>query len=267
MVNIGEGNLYVTCINGFAYNDEEYVTLKSDDLWKCQKIATVHFCRDIISSVKPKSRMEETCLGAIKAEKYGELMDKCQNVKISNLKNDVKRISESTFVIYSMEESTIEIICLTPGKPREVRNEPIHGLMKVSIDQNCQGIFNGESLYADTAFESDNNVASYWLPMENDFLKKIPGMDEGKLLKALEKLPKISKPEYIGDLLKNADEIDHNNKMASQLAAQANTNTILYALGIAALILVVTFIFYQCVMNRRYGRNSYQNDRITRNER
>ena len=72
-----------------------------------------------------------------------QLMDKCQNVKISNLKNDVKRISESIFVIYSMEESTIEIICLTPGKPREVRNEPIHGLMKVSIDQNCQGNFNG----------------------------------------------------------------------------------------------------------------------------
>ena len=98
--------------------------------------------------------MEETCLGAIKAEKYGELMDKCQNVKISNLKNDVKRISESTFVIYSMVEFTIEIICLTPGKPREVRNEPIHGLMKVSIDQNCQGNFNRELLYADTAFES-----------------------------------------------------------------------------------------------------------------
>ena len=102
--------------------------------------------------------------------------------------------------------------------------------------------------------------------MENDFLKKIPGMDEGKLLKALEKLPKISKPEYIGDLLKNADEIDHNNKMASQLAAQANTNIILWALGSSALTLVVTFIIYQCVMNRRYGRNSYQNDRITRNE-
>ena len=124
-------------------------------------------------------------------------------------------------------------------------------------------------LYADTAFESDNNVASYWLPMENDFLKKIPGMDKGKLLKALEKLPKISKPEYIGDLLKNADEIDHNNKMASQLAEQANTNIILYALGAAgstALIFVVTFISYQCVMNRRSGRNSDQIERITRNE-
>ena len=31
-----------------AYNDEEYVTLSSKELWKCQKLATVHFCRDII---------------------------------------------------------------------------------------------------------------------------------------------------------------------------------------------------------------------------
>ena len=76
-----------------AYNDEEFVTLKSEDLWKCEKIATVHFCRDIISSVKPKSRMEETCLGALKAKQYDELPEKCQNIKIANLKNDVKRIS------------------------------------------------------------------------------------------------------------------------------------------------------------------------------
>ena len=251
-----------------AYNDEEFVTLKSEDLWKCEKIATVHFCRDIISSVKPKSRMEETCLGALKAKQYDELPEKCQNIKIANLKNDVKRISASTFVIYSMEPSTVEIICLSKKNPdkREARSLPIQGFMKVSIDQNCIGNFNGETLYADTSFESDNNIASYWLPMENDLLKKYPGIDEGKFLNFLEKLPKITRPEYIGDLLKNADEIDHNNKMASQLAAQANTNIILWSLGSSALILVVTFIIYQCVMNIRYGRNSYQNDRITRNE-
>ena len=101
--------------------------------------------------------------------------------------------------------------------------------------------------------------------MENDFLKKIPGIDEGKLLKALEKFPNISKPEYIGDLLKNADEIDHNNKMASQLAAQANINIILWTLGSSALLSVVIIIICHCVMNRRPGRNSYQNDRETRN--
>ena len=31
-----------------AYNDEEYVTLSSKELWKCQKLANVYFCRDII---------------------------------------------------------------------------------------------------------------------------------------------------------------------------------------------------------------------------
>ena len=213
-----------------AYNDEEFVTLKSEDLWKCEKIATVHFCRDIISSVKPKSRMEETCLGALKAKQYDELPEKCQNIKIANLKNDVKRISASTFVIYSMEPSTVEIICLSKKNPdkREARSLPIQGFMKVSIDQNCIGNFNGETLYADTSFESDNNIASYWLPMENDLLKKYPGIDEGKFLNFLEKLPKITRPEYIGDLLKNADEIDHNNEMLAKSTAQGNTNIILY---------------------------------------
>ena len=34
-----------------AYNDEEYVTLSSKELWKCQKLANVHFCRDIIGKL------------------------------------------------------------------------------------------------------------------------------------------------------------------------------------------------------------------------
>ena len=32
-----------------AFSEEKYVTLNSADLWKCPKIATVHFCRDIMS--------------------------------------------------------------------------------------------------------------------------------------------------------------------------------------------------------------------------
>ena len=135
--------------------------------------------------------------------------------------------------------------------------------MKVSIDQNCMGSFNGETLYADTSFESDNNIASYWLPMENDLLKKYPGIDEGKFLKFLEKLPKITRPEYIGDLLKNADEIDHNNEMAAQLAGQGNTNIILYVLASSALILVLTFIFFNCVKTRtsKSDKNVFRNAR------
>ena len=93
-----------------AYNDEEYVTLKSDDLWKCQKIATVNFCRDIISSVKPISQMKDTCFGALKAGKYDELMDKCHDtLRITNLKDEVRRISKNTFVILLKELSLLTL--------------------------------------------------------------------------------------------------------------------------------------------------------------
>ena len=106
-----------------AYNDEEYVTLKSDDLWKCQEIATVHFCRDIISSVKPISQMKDTCFGALKAGRYDELMDKCHDtLRITNLKDELKRISKNTFVIYSKEPSSVTFPCLTKNPPPKIRS-------------------------------------------------------------------------------------------------------------------------------------------------
>ena len=63
-----------------------------------------------------------------------------------------------------------------------------------------------------------------WLPMENDFLKSYPisGLNEEKLLKSMEKVGKSSKSLPIGDLIKNADEIDHNNKIAAEISSQAN---------------------------------------------
>ena len=93
--------------------------------------------------------------------------------------------------------------------------------------------FNGEKMYAQTEFESDNNVANYWLLIKNDFLKSFPitGLNEEKLLKSMEKLGNSSKSLSIGDLIKNADEIDHNNKIASQISNQANHSNILYAIA------------------------------------
>ena len=112
-----------------AYNKENFVTFKSEDLWKCDKIATVHFCRDIISTVKPINQMKETCFGALKAGNYHELTAKCHDIRIKKLENEVKRISKNTWVIYSKEDSSVEITCLskkTTGK-REEHTKHIKG--------------------------------------------------------------------------------------------------------------------------------------------
>ena len=106
-----------------AYNDEGYATLKSDDLWKCQKIATLHFCRDIISSVKPISQMKDTCFGTLKAGRYDELMDKCHDtLRITNLKDELKRISKNTFVIYSKKTIISDIPLSLQENPPKIRS-------------------------------------------------------------------------------------------------------------------------------------------------
>ena len=84
------------------------------------------------------------------------------------------------------------------------------------------------------------------IPMENDFLKSYPisGLNEEKLLKSMEKVGKSSKSLPIGDLIKNANEIDHNNKIAAQISNQANYSNILYAIAafLFAYITVITII-------------------------
>ena len=134
--------------------------------------------------------MENECLGALKTEKYDNLMDKCHDISIKNLEDEVKRISPNSFVIYAKEESKLEIKCLSKTGKREVRELQIKGFKKVSIEKNCAGVFKEELLYSDTNFEYDNN--NYWLPIEidyeNDFKKHYPSLDEDKILKSLDQL-------------------------------------------------------------------------------
>ena len=134
--------------------------------------------------------------------------------------------------------------CLSKKTPQklEVHEKPIKGFMKVTIRQNCMVNFNGEKKYAQTEFESDNNVANYWLPIKNDFLKSYPitGLNEEKLLKSMEKLGNSSKSLHIGDLIKNADEIDHNIKIAGQLSDLQFHNIVLYGFVAFLSIMQVT---------------------------
>ena len=150
----------------------------------------------------------------------------CQNIRIQNLKNEAKRISKNTWVLYSKEESKIQITCLTeitkssPYARKEWRQIPINGFKKVSLNQNCFGEFNEERLWAETTLESDNNVANYWLPRKNNFLENYPGIDEPTIMKALEKMPKELESQPFGELFKNADQIDFNVKMSDSLHTQ-----------------------------------------------
>ena len=54
-----------------AYSSKYFVTLSSRDLWKCKKLATVHFCKDIVNYLRPISEMSNTCLGSLKEEHSG----------------------------------------------------------------------------------------------------------------------------------------------------------------------------------------------------
>ena len=206
--------------------------------------------------------MKEECLGALKKENYDHLMDKCHDISIQILKDEVKRISPNTFVIYAKEKSDLEIICLSETGKREVREVPVKGFKKVSIEKNCMGKFNEEKLYSDSNFES-NNVASYWLPIEidfeNEFKKHNPGLDEEKILKSLQNMPKDAQHK-ISDLLKYAAEIDHNNAMIDHMANQRIHNTIFYIIGSIILAYVIYHFSRNCSCSN--NANNTQNGAI-----
>merc|ERR1711963_1058845 len=103
-------------------------------------------------------------------------------------------------------------------------------------------MFNGELLYSDSNFESDNK--NYWLPIEidfeSDFIKHYPGLDEEKILKSLENMPKNAQHK-IADLLKYKAQIDHNNAMIDHMANQRIHNMIVYIFG----SIVLGYVIYQ----------------------
>ena len=154
----------------------------------------------------------------------------------------------------------IQIICLTqitklsPVARKEWREIQIKGSKKVSLNQNCFGEFNEERLWAETTLDSDNNIANYWLPRKNNFLKSYPGIDEPKIMKVLEHLPEELKSESqpFGELLKNADQIDFNVKTSHRLDTQWYHNIGLYSLGGSSWMMFGLAILAIYCVNRNY---------------
>ena len=84
-----------------AYNSKHFVTLHSNDLWKCQKLATVHFCTEIVNVLKPISELSGSCLESLKEENTNEIMEKCSHQKLSPFKTDIKE-SAATNISFSL---------------------------------------------------------------------------------------------------------------------------------------------------------------------
>ena len=80
--------------------------------------------------------MKDTCFGAIKEAKFDQLLEKCDDIRIKTLENEVKRVSKNTWVLFSKEESKFQAQCLS----KKVQNLPVveeipfKGFMKM---RNC----------------------------------------------------------------------------------------------------------------------------------
>ena len=170
-------------------------------------------------------------------------------------------------MIYAKEKSKLEIKCLSETGKREVRELQIKGFKKVSIEKNCMGVFKEELLYSDTSFESDNK--NYWLPIEidfeNDFKKHYPGLDEEKILKSLENMPKNAQHK-IADLLKYAAQIDHNNAMIDHMANQGIHNTIVYIFGSLVLAYIIYQLSQKCNCNNHNQHNTKSGSIVIRGQ-
>ena len=94
-----------------AHNSKFFVTLNSRDLWQCQKFSSVHFCRDIVSSLRPIDDLKETCLGALRRGNSNQIMKTCRNKKLVPLKFDMPRVESHKFIIYTLEEERASIYC------------------------------------------------------------------------------------------------------------------------------------------------------------
>ena len=75
------------------------------------KLATVHFCTEIVSAVKPISELSTSCLGSLKQNNPNGIMEKCSSKKLSPLKTDIQRISSHKHIIFSIKDDKAIIVC------------------------------------------------------------------------------------------------------------------------------------------------------------
>ena len=223
-----------------AYDDEFFVSLHSNDLWKCQKLSTVHFCNSIINSLKPKSQMENNCLGALKLEKPNKIMENCRHKRLSPLKTDVKRINSHKYMIFSTKEDSVTIVCVNKYGKSSAKNEfiPANVHKELLLEDQCKGIMSdGSMLYPDINFDSEENYISFNLPFEKDNITQIlPGMTETKLDDAMAYLHEVQTDVDVTELHQFSKMIHKNLQFNSRMDNQSSFSNIVLVVAISGIL-------------------------------
>ena len=94
-----------------AFNNKHYVTFKSSNLWKCDRISTIFFCDDVVDYLKPISQLGTSCLGSLWNKNSDGIMEKCDEKNLKPLALDIKKIKSNQFVIFSIKRDMVTFRC------------------------------------------------------------------------------------------------------------------------------------------------------------
>ena len=232
-----------------ALNSKFFVTLNSRDLWQCQKLSSVNFCRDIVSTLRPIDDLKETCLGSLREGNSNQIMKTCRNKKLVPLKFDMKKVESHRYVIYTREEDRAKIFC--PDNHGNVVLDaeitiPTNIYTEIPIKNECFGklLVNRRTFYPDSNFDSRENHASFDLHFHKSYLENIHGITSTKL-------------EHIYalvDTVKTEVDISEIHQISQQIEKNLQYSMLQYSTAGGSGLMILALVISICILFRKSNK-------------
>ena len=241
-----------------AFNSKHYVTFKSSNLWKCDRISTIFFCDDVVDYLKPISQLGTSCLGSLWNKNSDGIMEKCDEKNLKPLALDIKKIKSNQFVIFSIKRDMVTFRCENEKLSYQTIEPKVY--TKVTVKDGCIGeLYSGNELIPDEDYESEEIYTSFNLHFETNYVQKISGMDDEKVHEVMKYLNKINQSIPISEVHQVSQIIEKEKKMTSKLDGifddLMGTFNIFGGLGIGSSVLVVCVaglaVYFFCIKGHR----------------
>ena len=232
-----------------ALNSKFFVTLNSRDLWQCQKLSSVSFCRDIVSTLRPIDDLKETCLGSLREGNSNQIMKTCRNKKLVPLKFDMKRVESHRYIIYTHEEDRAKIFC--PDNHGNIVLDaeitiPTNVYTEIPIKNECFGklLVNRRTFYTDSNFDARENHASFDLHFHKSYLENIHGITSTKL-------------EHIYalvDTVKTEVDISEIHQISQQIEKNLQYSMLQYSTAGGSGLIILALVISTCILFRKSNK-------------
>ena len=146
-------------------------------------------------------------------------------------------------IVFSTKDDSVKIECPRKHGLERSKEKFIHPNVytELVLDDGCKAKISGNMLYPNSNFDSGDNYVNFDLHFETDYLKKLPGMTDTKLLHVLAYLENVKTEVDVTEIHQFSQQLKKHDQAFKKIDSG---NEFIYKVfgGLCGLVLLTLFI-------------------------